>query len=117
MPRLDSATTGAWRELSARKNLAHFRLRTFAPTGDSLSVPSDEKSKTETGVTPAGADAGVTPEQIWTSLRTLARQIAVLVRETLRSASHRGMIWLRDRHSAIRAAAANFKNRWPDVKA
>jgi 1A family penicillin-binding protein len=84
-----------------------------------LSVPSDEKSKTDvkTGVTPAGADAGVTPEQIWASLRTLARQIAVLVRETALSASHGGMIWLRDRHSAIRSAAADFRDRWPGVRA
>src|SRR5882757_7773081 len=89
------------------------------PTGDSLSVPSDQKSETDvkTGVTPAGADAGVTPEQIWASLRTLARQIAVLVRETVRSASRRGMIWLRDRHSAIRSAGANLRDRWPGVKA
>jgi penicillin-binding protein 1A len=84
-----------------------------------LSVPSDQNSETDarTGVTPAGADAGVTPEQIRASLRTLARQIAVLVRETLRNASRRGTIWLRDRHSAIRSAGANFRNRWPDVKA
>jgi 1A family penicillin-binding protein len=84
-----------------------------------LSVPSDENSETDvkTGVTPAGADAGATPEQIWASLRTLARQIAVLVREMVRSASHRGMIWVRDRHSAIRSAAANFRDRWPEVKA
>jgi 1A family penicillin-binding protein len=84
-----------------------------------LSVPSDQKSETDvkTGVTPAGADAGVTPEQIWASLRTLARQIAVLARETLRSASRRGMMWARDRHSAIRSAGARFRDRWPGVKA
>jgi penicillin-binding protein 1A len=84
-----------------------------------LSVPSDEKSETDvkTGATPAGADAGVTPEQIRASLRTLARQIAVLVREALRSASHRGMSWARDRHSAIRSAGADFRDRWPGVKA
>ena len=84
-----------------------------------MSVPSDQKSETDvkTGVTPAGADAGVTPEQIWASLRTLARQIAVLVRETVRIASHRAMIWARDRHSAIRSAGARFRNRWPDAKA
>jgi penicillin-binding protein 1A len=84
-----------------------------------LSVPSDEKSEADvrTGVTPAGADTGVTPAQIWASLRTLARQIAVLVRETARSASRRAMIWLRERHSALRSAGANFRDRWPAVKA
>lgn len=84
-----------------------------------MSVPSDENSETDvkTGVTPAGADAGVTPEQIWASLRTLARQITVLAREMVRSASRRGMIWVRDRHSAIRSAGANFRDRWPEVKA
>jgi 1A family penicillin-binding protein len=82
-----------------------------------LSSP-DEKSEADfkADVRPAGADAGVTPEQIWASLRTLARQIAVLVSATTRSAAHRGMIWLRDRHAALRSAAAGFRERWPDLK-
>jgi penicillin-binding protein 1A len=64
----------------------------------------------------AGADPGVTPDQIWASLRTLARQIAVLVSATTRSVSNRGMIWLRSRRSTIHSAGASFKDRWPDVK-
>jgi 1A family penicillin-binding protein len=65
----------------------------------------------------AGADPAVTPDQVWASLRTLARQIAVLVRATVRSVSSRAMIWLRDRHSAIRAAGVDFRERWPGVRA
>jgi penicillin-binding protein 1A len=80
---------------------------------------SDEKTEADPKVDtrPAGADPAVTPEQIWASLRTLARQVAVLVTATIRGASSRAMLALRSWHSVIGSAGADFRNRWPGVKA
>jgi 1A family penicillin-binding protein len=80
---------------------------------------SDEKTEADlkADARAVGADSGVTPQQIWASLRTLARQIAILVAATIRGVSRRGLIWLRSRRSTIRSAATDFKDRWPYVKA
>jgi 1A family penicillin-binding protein len=93
--------------------LCHFlRLETRL---SSSNEKSEADLKADAGA--AGADPGVTPQQIWASLRTLARQIAILVSATIRSVSGRGLIWLSSRRSTIRSAATHFKARWPSVKA
>jgi 1A family penicillin-binding protein len=61
-------------------------------------------------------DAGVTSDQIWASLKTLARQIAAFVAATLRSAASRATILLRKLGSTIGAAGADLSARWPSVK-
>jgi len=65
---------------------------------------------------PAGADPAVTPDQIWASLKTLARQIRVLVAATLRSVSSRAMGWLKHLGSALGSASARFSDRGPTLK-
>jgi penicillin-binding protein 1A len=55
----------------------------------------------------------VTLAQISDSLRTLARQIAVLVRD----AGRRGRIWWQARADAIRASGTSLGDRWPALQA
>ena len=79
---------------------------------------SDEKTGAELKLDakPGGTDAAVTPDQIWVSLKTLARQIAVFVAATLRSVSSRTMILLKNLGSAIASAGAGLSERWPTVR-
>jgi membrane peptidoglycan carboxypeptidase len=79
---------------------------------------SDEKTEADLKVDArsAGADPAVTPEQIWASLRTLMRQIAVLAMATIRSASNRAMIALKSLRSAIGSAGADVRIRWPQLR-
>jgi penicillin-binding protein 1A len=65
---------------------------------------------------PAGTDPAVTPDQIWASLKTLARQIGIFVAATIQNVSHHTMIWLRNRQSAIGSAGAGLRERWPTVR-
>ncbi len=64
-----------------------------------------------------GGDAGVTSDQIWASLKTLARQIAVFVAASFRSAFRHATIGLRRLGSTIGSASADLSERWPSVKA
>jgi 1A family penicillin-binding protein len=79
---------------------------------------SDEKTGAglKLDAEPSGTDPAVTPDQIWASLKTLARQIAVFVAATLRSVSSHAMIWLKNLGSAIGSAGASLNERWPTVK-
>ncbi|MEA2887083.1 MAG: penicillin-binding protein, partial [Bradyrhizobium sp.] len=79
---------------------------------------SDEKTGADLKLDakPGGTDPAVTPDQIWASLKTLARQIAVFVAATLRSVSSHAMIWLRNLGSAIGSTSAGLSERWPTVK-
>ncbi|HEU0083644.1 MAG TPA: transglycosylase domain-containing protein, partial [Bradyrhizobium sp.] len=79
---------------------------------------SDEKTAADLrrDPKPAGGDPPVTPAQIWASLRTLARQIAVFVAATIRTASHGVAVWLRNRRAAFGSAGATLSERWPTVK-
>jgi hypothetical protein len=79
---------------------------------------SDEKTAADLKIDakPAGADPAVTPDQIWASLRTLARQIAVFVAATLRSVSGRATIWLSNQRSALGSAGTSLSQRWPTVR-
>ena len=62
-------------------------------------------------------DAPVTPGHIRDSFRTLARQIAVLIEETLRRAGHRAKAWWRHGRTFMMASGASFGSRWPGLKA
>ncbi|MEA2942329.1 MAG: penicillin-binding protein [Bradyrhizobium sp.] len=79
---------------------------------------SDEKTGADLKLDgkPGGTDPAVTPDQIWASLKTLARQIAVFVAATLRSISSRVRVWLKNLGSAIASARAGLGDRWPTVK-
>ena len=79
---------------------------------------SDEKTAADLKLEakPVGADPVVTPDQIWSSLRTLARQIAVFVAATFRSLSSRAMIGLKRAGSTIGSTGAGLSERWPAVK-
>jgi 1A family penicillin-binding protein len=79
---------------------------------------SDEKTGADLKLDakPGGTDPAVTPDQIWASLKTLARQIAVFVAATFRRASSHAMIWLKNLRSAIGSARAGLGDRWPTVK-
>jgi 1A family penicillin-binding protein len=79
---------------------------------------SDEKTGADLKLDakPGGADPAVTPDQIWASLKTLARQIAVFVAAILRSVSSHVMVWLKNLGSAIGSATAGLGERWPTVK-
>jgi penicillin-binding protein 1A len=79
---------------------------------------SDEKTGVDLtrDARPSDADPAVTPEQIWASLKTLARQIAILVGAIFRSAFRHAAIWLKKSGSTISSAAANLSERLPSVK-
>jgi penicillin-binding protein 1A len=69
---------------------------------------SDRKTAADPKREAAAADPSVTPDQIWSSLRTLARQIAILVSVTARRILSRLARWLNSRRSAIGAVGAGF---------
>src|SRR6059058_4227393 len=56
----------------------------------------------------AAADPSVTPDQIWSSLRTLARQIAIFVTAATRRIYDRLALWLSSGRSGVGAAGAGF---------
>jgi penicillin-binding protein 1A len=79
---------------------------------------SDEKTGADLtrDAKPSGADPAVTPDQIWASLKTLARQIAIFLAAILRSAARHATILLRRTGSTIGAAGAGLSERWPSVR-
>jgi 1A family penicillin-binding protein len=56
----------------------------------------------------AAADPSVTPDQIWSSLRTLARQIAIFLSASARGIFNGIALWLSSRRSAVGAAGAGL---------
>ena len=78
---------------------------------------SDQKTAADVKREPAAADASVTPDQIWSSLRTLARQIAIFASATARSVFSRVALWLNSRRSAMGAATSNIRRPNFDLKA
>src|SRR3954470_23667024 len=73
------------------------------------SLPSsDQKTAADPKREAAAADPSVTPDQIWSSLRTLARQIAIFVAATARGIFGPIALWLGSRRSALGAASAGF---------
>jgi penicillin-binding protein 1A len=79
---------------------------------------SDEKTGVDLkrDVTPIDGEAGVTWDQIWASLKTLARQIAAFVGAILQSAFSRTTVGLKQLGSTIGFAGAAVSERWPSVK-
>jgi penicillin-binding protein 1A len=63
----------------------------------------------------ASRDAPVTPGQIRDSFRTLAQEVLIFARTTIRRAIHRLRVWW-ERPQGIQEIGASFKNPWPEVK-
>ncbi len=78
---------------------------------------SSESAKARPQTGPPSIDAGVTPAQIYASLRTLARQIAILIRTAIRDAGLRLQIWWKRWRASARTAGSSLADRWPGMKA
>ncbi|MDO9562265.1 MAG: biosynthetic peptidoglycan transglycosylase, partial [Bradyrhizobium sp.] len=84
-----------------------------------MTSPPNQHETIESPIDPGSAsqDAPVTPGLIRDSFRTLARQIAALVRATFRQAANRAAAWWSDGRTVVSASGASFGSRWTGLKA